>query len=520
MFRRRSEEPLSSLRLEPARTETARSYPSRDTLAGAALALQRVAGNGAVSRLIAPGKPPEDGMALPAELQDAIESARDGGQPLESGTREYLEMRLETELGDVRVHAGDEADALGAALDARAFTTGRDIFFREGEYNPGTDAGRRLISHEVAHVLQQGGRRSSAPLTVGPRNDPYEREANYVAEMVTVKSSPQTVGPSRVASDKSATIRRWATLGQWAWDNPINRSRVVVPVKVGTEAEWTARLKDMDDEDEFREYLQGFLEAVTDSAATTRKFHPLRFENFENTLTKTPTEADVLAFLRPLYSLGKDLDLPTHTFEMTGVSRLYLQELLSKLIRTNQHLVLQAFSAKGEVVPEHGVREVAGQGGALVRNAMIQNAGATALKAIDLVTAANRLPHQAKAKSDERAVAKRNAFELIRNSGRTIRHVLEEHKAIVEFNEFVNRSIFEGIWGMIPGGEGLTRAGQQVLRMCFREMVKKASESNEPVIQAEGMNAEFVKHVNMLVPHEITVEDANGAINGFEAVRR
>jgi hypothetical protein len=67
-----------------------------------------------------------------------------------------MEEAFGTEFGGVRVHTGLEAAALNRALSARAFTTGRDVFFGEQEYAPGGTAGRDLLAHELAHVIQQG----------------------------------------------------------------------------------------------------------------------------------------------------------------------------------------------------------------------------------------------------------------------------------------------------------------------------------------------------------------------------
>src|SRR5215831_14289375 len=75
--------------------------------------------------------------------------------PLEPSIRGFFEAQLHTSLGDLRIHAGPVAGTLSALLHARAFTFGRDIFFDEGQYAPATVAGRRLLAHELVHVLQQ-----------------------------------------------------------------------------------------------------------------------------------------------------------------------------------------------------------------------------------------------------------------------------------------------------------------------------------------------------------------------------
>jgi outer membrane protein OmpA-like peptidoglycan-associated protein len=78
----------------------------------------------------------------------------DHGRPLDRETRQFFEPRFRRDLGGVRIHAGEHDGALARSFAARAFTTGEDIVFAPGEYAPGTDSGRRLIAHELAHVVQ------------------------------------------------------------------------------------------------------------------------------------------------------------------------------------------------------------------------------------------------------------------------------------------------------------------------------------------------------------------------------
>ena len=96
---------------------------------------------------------PAINRAAPA-VERELASAADG-KPLDSATRSDLEPRLGADLADVRVHDGERSDALVRMLGARAFAYGRDVWFGKGELRPGSADGRRLIVHEVAHVLQR-----------------------------------------------------------------------------------------------------------------------------------------------------------------------------------------------------------------------------------------------------------------------------------------------------------------------------------------------------------------------------
>lgn len=92
---------------------------------------------------------------LAADAAGRIQARRGGGTPVPAGERSFFEPRLGADLGRVRLHTDAEAAALSRNLSARAFTVGEDVFFAAGEYRPGTACGRRLLAHELTHVLQQ-----------------------------------------------------------------------------------------------------------------------------------------------------------------------------------------------------------------------------------------------------------------------------------------------------------------------------------------------------------------------------
>jgi hypothetical protein len=89
-------------------------------------------------------------------LEANINSARGGGQPLAESTRNAFEPRFGVDFSDVNVHTDARADQFSRQLKAEAFTTGRDIFFKEGTYQPDSENGQKLIAHELTHVVQQG----------------------------------------------------------------------------------------------------------------------------------------------------------------------------------------------------------------------------------------------------------------------------------------------------------------------------------------------------------------------------
>lgn len=83
------------------------------------------------------------------------EVLRSSGQPLDKGTRDFMEPRFGHDFSQVRVHYDGKAAASARAVQARAYTVGRDIVFGEGQYATGSDTGRSLLAHELTHVMQQ-----------------------------------------------------------------------------------------------------------------------------------------------------------------------------------------------------------------------------------------------------------------------------------------------------------------------------------------------------------------------------
>jgi hypothetical protein len=344
-----------------------------------------------------------------------------------------------------------------------------------------------------------------------------------VGHLIRRAGEAATSGPRPAAAPPGSTappltVSRWASLGAMEWDTTFGH--VHRQVNVGTEAEWRARLKNMDDEDEV-DFARGFLETINDPSMVGRTRHPNGWGGFRNTISRVPSDAEVMAFMRALYSLGDDLDLP-NTMGESGPFVRWFQKEFGDLIRRYQGRVIQEVSARGEAISATNIRAVAKQGGSRqVREAMIVNAGATAMKGIDLVKTANLLPRQSQADTLAREVARRNAFETIRNSGRTIRAVLEEHDAEVAFQQAVIGMVFESVWEMIPAGGALATGAKEFLKLGLSKMLQGAAANDEPRDQAEAINTEFVQTVNGLVPGgHIDASDANGAINGFEAVRR
>lgn len=119
----------------------------------------------------------------PPIVHDVLHSA---GRPLDNAVRGFMEPRFGADFGDVRVHTDSRAAESARAVDALAYTVGRDIVFASGGYSPQTQAGQKILAHELTHTIQQGMgvQRISGDLTITDPADAAEREARSTADAV------------------------------------------------------------------------------------------------------------------------------------------------------------------------------------------------------------------------------------------------------------------------------------------------------------------------------------------------
>jgi hypothetical protein len=161
--------------------------------------LQNQMGNRAVQRILAQ-RSGDGAFDIDDETAGRINQARGQGQPLDNATQEQMGAAMGQDFSSVRVHTSPESDDLNQQLGAKAFTTGQDIHFREGAYDPGSSSGQELIAHELTHVVQQGSGavKGGSGMTVNAPGDVYEQEADAVAKEVA--------GPS--VSSAQASVQR------------------------------------------------------------------------------------------------------------------------------------------------------------------------------------------------------------------------------------------------------------------------------------------------------------------------
>jgi hypothetical protein len=130
---------------------------------------------------------------VPESMPHVLGSA---GQPLQAGTRAFMESRFGHDSSRVRVHTNAQAAESARAVNALAYTVGHNIAFGDGQYDLGTTAGRRLLAHELAHVVQQEqfvGAAIQHKLEISSPDAPAELEADNIARNVVEGTSAESI---------------------------------------------------------------------------------------------------------------------------------------------------------------------------------------------------------------------------------------------------------------------------------------------------------------------------------------
>ena len=142
-----------------------------------------------------------DRVAATAELM-VEEVMRSPGQPLDANTRAFFEPRFGFDFSRVRVHADMAAGHAADRLGAQAFTIGTHIAFALGRHEPQSAEGRRLLAHELTHVVQQGGgSRDVGPAAMGPQVQRLVRTSSVTCPAAaTGIANPHTGSADRRAS--------------------------------------------------------------------------------------------------------------------------------------------------------------------------------------------------------------------------------------------------------------------------------------------------------------------------------
>lgn len=153
----------------------------------------RAGGNGRFHFRLASRDQSEESSAVPKIVHDVL---RDPGHPLDPDVRTYMESRFNTDFSYVRIHTNTKASESALASNALAYTVNQDIVFGSGQYAPKTRTGKKLLAHELTHVVQQrriNPSTATTPRLISNAGNSAEREAYTTANRVVVGNSPVEV---------------------------------------------------------------------------------------------------------------------------------------------------------------------------------------------------------------------------------------------------------------------------------------------------------------------------------------
>ena len=136
----------------------------------------------------APSISPEGLSATPSTVGN-------GGQMLDAGTRAFFEPKLGFDLSAVRVHTDAEAEQSARAVGAKAYTFGHNIVFRRGAYRPASGAGKRLLAHELAHVVQTASSSSARGDTIYRQPDASAQQLAAIDYEIQQLAMIPAIGP-------------------------------------------------------------------------------------------------------------------------------------------------------------------------------------------------------------------------------------------------------------------------------------------------------------------------------------
>jgi hypothetical protein len=132
------------------------------------------------------------------------------GQPLDPSSQAYFEPRFGHDFSRVRIHSGTTAEQSARDVKASAYTVGNNIVFATGQFAPGTQEGRRLIAHELAHVVQQ-----SASTEIGSIDQ--HRQNRSLSSIVAQVSAHQTLRRQPISTNAICELTPQQELGPSEW---------------------------------------------------------------------------------------------------------------------------------------------------------------------------------------------------------------------------------------------------------------------------------------------------------------
>jgi hypothetical protein len=134
---------------------------------------------------------PRASISIPTPASSGYKSSG-SGQPLSQQEQWFFRQRLGVDFNQVKIHTGPNAAIAANAVNAKAFTVGNDIVLNEGQYQPATEDGKKLLAHELVHVVQNGRGKSGAAISrqARPRRIRPQRTTAQLLDALMQPGSP------------------------------------------------------------------------------------------------------------------------------------------------------------------------------------------------------------------------------------------------------------------------------------------------------------------------------------------
>ena len=148
---------------------------------------------------------------MSSQTASGIQNIGGGGQPMSQTTRAFMEPRFSKDFSQVKIHDDSHANALASSINAKAFTYRNNIVFGAGQYQPESIDGRRLLAHELTHVIQQG---STASHGTAIQREEHDEVPSPDAESPEVDTEIQRIRSLRMRLEDDTEVQTGTTFGQ------------------------------------------------------------------------------------------------------------------------------------------------------------------------------------------------------------------------------------------------------------------------------------------------------------------
>lgn len=174
-----------------------------------------------------------------SNIESSLKDSRGDGEPLPDDTRAKMESGIGADFSGARIHTGEDAVHMNHDLNSQAFTSGNDIYFDQGKYNPDTTGGDHLLAHELTHMVQQGAAKSgNDSVQTKTRDDESIQKQENNSSIITSQETTQKLTPA----DISTAFKPNAAMSAYL-DEKGRKRAVEVPVKIGKLARGNIRVR-------------------------------------------------------------------------------------------------------------------------------------------------------------------------------------------------------------------------------------------------------------------------------------